>query len=138
MTSEHAKAAKMIRKELKENFPKTKFHVRSSIFSGGDSIDISWADGPSEDAVNKIVRKYQYGHFDPMTDMYEVSNNNESLPQVKYVTCQRELSDEFVIKVLKERGYPCSKNNLDSTDRNLFDRTGSWTHRQLAWRLSKW
>ena len=137
MISEHAKAAKMIRKVLKEKFSNTRFKVRSSIYSGGDSVDISWVDGPSEDEVDRIVGKYQEGHFDGMEDLYKYDNKIEGIPQVTFVQCQRELSDEFIIKVLKENGYTCSKEELNSTNHELFDKTGYWTYRQLAWRLSR-
>jgi hypothetical protein len=39
-------AASNIRAELKKAFPGVKFSVRSETFSGGDSIDVKWMDGP--------------------------------------------------------------------------------------------
>jgi len=89
-----ALAAKAIRKELKEKFPGVKFSVRSSNFSMGNSVDIEYdviAHGVEGDnkapvkGVWEVVGKYQYGHFDIMTDSYEYSNRQDDIPQVKYV-----------------------------------------------------
>ena len=35
--------------------------------------------------AEKIVSKYQYGHFDGMNDIYEYSNSREDIPQAKYI-----------------------------------------------------
>jgi hypothetical protein len=68
MYNNPTEAAKGIRSELKAAFPGTKFSVRTSYFSMGNSIDISWDFGPTCAAVDAIVKKYQYGRFDSMTD----------------------------------------------------------------------
>lgn len=93
--SSAALAAKAIRKELKEKFPGVKFSVRSSNFSMGNSVDIAYdtvlhgeqdGDGKAPASeVWKVANKYQYGHFDGMTDSYEYSNRHDDLPQAKYV-----------------------------------------------------
>jgi len=92
--TEAAKTAKAIRAELKKAFPSTKFRVRSSNFAGGDSVDINWVNGPTGDSVEEITAKYQYGHFDGMYDIYEYSNNIEGLPQAKFVSASRTLTEE--------------------------------------------
>jgi hypothetical protein len=76
-----------VRKELKEKFPKVKVRVTSSNFSMGDSVTV-YVIGQERDVVDRIrdvADKYQEGHFDGMTDMYEYSNRIEGLPQAKYV-----------------------------------------------------
>jgi len=90
-----AQAAKAIRKELKEAFPGIKFKVKSDNFSMGNSVDINWVDGPMEKEVAKITAKYQYGHFNGMEDIYEYSNKNTDIPQVKFVSNNRELSFDY-------------------------------------------
>lgn len=92
--SSHAAAAKAIRAELKAKFPGVAFRVRSESYSMGDSINISWTDGPTDKRVDEIVMRYQYGHFDGMTDCYELSNINKDIPQVKFVFTRREYSEE--------------------------------------------
>ena len=61
--------AKMIRQQLKKNFPQVKFSVRSSLYSMGSSIDISWADGPSKKQVEPVVGPFSGSSFDGMIDM---------------------------------------------------------------------
>lgn len=89
-----AKCAAAIREELKKNFPGVKFSVKSDNFSMGDSVDISWQDGPTEDMVTDFTAKYQYGHFDGMQDMYIDSNSREDIPQSKFVHTHRAQSEE--------------------------------------------
>lgn len=69
-------AAANIRTELKRAFPGVKFSVRSEKYSGGDSVNIGWTDGPLLDAVKTITDKYQEGHFNGMEDIYEHNHNN--------------------------------------------------------------
>jgi len=94
--SSAALAAKAIRKELKEKFPGVKFSVRSSNFSMGNSVDIAYNtvlhgfDGDGKAPANevwKVANKYQYGHFDGMTDSYEYSNCHDDLPASKIRPC---------------------------------------------------
>lgn len=92
LTSEHAHCAKAIKAELKKLFPKTKFSVTSESYSGGDSVRISWIDGVTEERVHNIVKKYQAGSFDGMTDSYTYDNRDSNLPQAKYVHTQRHYS----------------------------------------------
>lgn len=99
--SAHAQCAKEIRQDLKKAFPGVKFSVRSDTFSMGNSVDVSWTDGPTDEAVSAIVRKYQYGHFDGMVDMYEYSNKREDIAQVKFVQTHRTMSDEIRDKIIK-------------------------------------
>jgi len=58
--------AKIMRKELKEKFPKTKFSVRKSDTS---SIYVEWTDGETEKEVKEVIRKYNGEGFDGMIDM---------------------------------------------------------------------
>lgn len=88
-----AQCAKAIRIELNQTFPDTKFSVKSSNFSMGNSVDIYWFDGPSSKAVREITDKYQEGHFDGMNDIYEYSNSRNDIPQTKYVSLHAQISD---------------------------------------------
>ena len=90
--SSQAKAAAMIRKHLRQQYPHTKFSVRSNSFAGGDSVDIAWTDGPTTDEVEQFTNQFQYGSFDGMRDIYELTNTREDIPQSKYVHCQRSQS----------------------------------------------
>jgi hypothetical protein len=95
-----ANASAAIKAELKEVFPDIKFSVRSDNFSMGNSVDISWTDGPTSDQVEKITDKYQYGHFNGMEDIYEYTNSREDIPQAKYVSAHRKISEELTALLL--------------------------------------
>jgi len=96
MKSPHAQAAAWIRTEIKKAYPGLKFSCTSESFSMGNSVRVEIYDQPPEikEAIETIVKKYQYGHFDGMNDIYEYSNNRKDLPQVKYVTLTNNISDE--------------------------------------------
>lgn len=97
--STHSNCAKAIREELKLNFPDYKFSVTSESFSGGNSVHISWNNGATITQVDNIVNKYQYGHFNGMDDMYEYSNTIENLPQVKFVSTNRTVSEDLLSRL---------------------------------------
>ena len=61
--------AKLVRKALKREFPSTKFSVRTDQYSGGSSIRVNWADGPTQSSVTAVAKAYQGGGFDGMIDM---------------------------------------------------------------------
>lgn len=102
MATTAAQTAKAIRTELKSVFPGTKFSVTSENFSMGNAVRIKWTYGPTDDEVKSVTDKYQYGHFNSMEDMYEMSNCSEDLPQVKFVTTRREYSEEAINEVMAE------------------------------------
>lgn len=64
--------AKLLRAELKAKFPGTKFSVRTSRFSGGTAIQVTYTDGPRYVDVDTVARSYAAGTFDGMTDSYEL------------------------------------------------------------------
>ena len=90
--SQAALAAQELRKELKKVFPATKFKVTSKTYTGGNSVTVSYTDGPTYNDVNKVASKYQAGSFDGMTDMYTYDTRNSEVRQAKYVFVTREYS----------------------------------------------
>ena len=68
-----AETAKLVRAALKESFPGVKFSVKSSVYSGGASINIRYENGPSYDQVKAVVGMFEGAYFDGMTD-YKGSN----------------------------------------------------------------
>jgi hypothetical protein len=91
-----ALGAKNIRTELKRIYPDVKFSVTSEYYSMGCSIDVRWTDGPKTEDVNKIVNKYQEGHFDGMEDLYNYSDQvfTDVFGGAKYVCCQHKKTDD--------------------------------------------
>ncbi len=64
-----AETAKLVRQALKAGFPGVKFSVRSSSYSGGASIDVTWTDGPTGQQVDAVTGQFCGGRFDGMIDM---------------------------------------------------------------------
>ena len=64
-----AETAKLVRTALKKNFPGVKFSVRSSVYSGGASIDVSWVLGPTTKEVDAVAGQYESASFDGSIDM---------------------------------------------------------------------
>lgn len=117
-----------IKNELKNLYPHIKFSVTSEVFAGGDAVRINWTDGITNDEISNITSKYQSGHFDGMTDMYEYSNRNADLPQAKYITTSRNQSEETKSK-LKELLTPIFEvdkwncHNIENLVYRLFVKT---------------
>ena len=96
-----ALTAKKIREELKSTFPGVKFSVTSSTYSMGNSVLVKWTDGPVASIVDPIIKKYQYGYFDGMTDCYEYTDIDKDLecPGAKYVHTSRTQSPDLVSRL---------------------------------------
>ncbi len=139
-------AAANIRTELKRTFPGVKFSVRSEKYSGGDSIDVSWTDGPTEEEVKAISGKYKGGYFNGMEDIYEYDHSNpwtRLFGDAKYIFENRHYSRELVEKCAQEvgvevewkehGGYDCKGESLDALDcnrrllRNKLSETSAYT-----------
>jgi len=138
-----AQASQQIRKILKKEFPKTKFSVKSSNYSMGDSINISWVDGVAERKVEKLINYFQYGEFNGMEDIYEYTNRREDIPQTKYLFCDRKISDEFYFLKLDEMRTKwdflanIAKENIDKTNQEIFDKTGCWDAKHFIYQQFK-
>lgn len=97
-------AARNLRKLLRAAWPGVKFSVRVERFSGGDSMDVSWTDGPTPAEVDAIADRFAAGSFDGMTDSYSYSRTpwNKLFGDAKYVHSRRELSDAAVAAVIAQ------------------------------------
>jgi hypothetical protein len=89
MMTRAAEVAKEIREVLKQQYPTVKFTVHSSVFAGGDAVDISYKDGPPQKEVENLLSKYREGYFDGMTDSYVDFSNRNPAKTVKYLQIQR-------------------------------------------------
>ena len=98
--SENARAAKMMRQELKARGIKGRVTSRS--YSMGSSMDVVILEDVHPDvyeSIKEYSRQFQYGHFDGMIDLYEMSNCRDDIPQVKHVFVSIEYSAELKQKV---------------------------------------
>ena len=111
MKSTQAQAAAMIRAELKKNGIAAK--VRSDCGSMMTSVDVDLVDPlPAlKEQVKRFVSRFQYGSFDPMQDLYEVSNRDESIPQVTFATVNVRYSDE-----LRQAAWEYARNYFGMDD----------------------
>lgn len=64
-----AETAKLVRAALKKAFPRVKFSVRSHTYAGGASINVEWADGPTQAMVEAVAKSYAGSRFDGMIDL---------------------------------------------------------------------
>lgn len=103
-------AAKNIRIQLAEAFPGIKFSIKTSRYSGGDSVNVKWTDGPNSDQVDEIIKRYQGGSFNSCEDIYEFSRDafTDAFGDAKHVFAERSYSDKAI----------------DSAIRSVFDRYG--------------
>lgn len=60
--------AKLVRKALKENFPSTKFSVRTTQYAGGASLDVNWTGGPTTPKVDAVVKNFEGSEPDASGD----------------------------------------------------------------------
>lgn len=99
-----AETAVMIRQVLKESFPGVKFSVRSSVYSGGASINIRYQDGPNADAVKAAVGIFEASYFDGSIDYkgqnYTAIDGQEIRFGADFVFVNREISDELYAAAL--------------------------------------
>ncbi len=141
--SGHALGAKNIRIQLQKHFPEVKFSIKSKRFAGGDSISVSWTDGPTHDEVAAITGKYEEGHFNGMNDCYEY-NQDEVFSDVfggaKYVHSRREVSDNLLIQAAGEMGYkdavPDDRGGFVGIDWNMSQSILDLAHRTSCFHAS--
>lgn len=117
-----AKVSSEIRKILKIAFPNIKFSVKSSTYSGGDSVRVSWENGPTVKQVEQYTKDFEYGKFNSMSDIYENTNTNKNIPQVKYLFLDREMSKNLAAFLRKEieKKYDFSKIDEFEREREIY------------------
>lgn len=96
MKTNAAKAAALLKAEIKKAYPGLNVRVKSENYSGGNSINVYLNDQDKEvvNAIELMAGKYEMGHFDGMNDIYEYSNCNDDIPQVKFAFVNNNLSEE--------------------------------------------
>ena len=96
-------ATKNMRIELALAFPGVKFSIKSSRFSGGDSIDVKWTDGPTSDQVKHVIQRYEAGTFNCMDDLYTYRRDywTKAFGDAKYVMTNRRMSETAVAAAIR-------------------------------------
>ena len=112
--SAHAQGSANLKADLQRNFPGVKFSVKSKSYSMGNSIHVSWTDGPTGKQVDLIAGSYQHGHFDGMQDIYEYDHTRSyDRGSAKYVNCSRHESPELIMKAAQLIGYDIPTGESD-------------------------
>lgn len=100
-----AETAKLVRQCLKEAFPKVKFSVRSSVYSGGASINIGWTDGPNARQVDDLVGAFKGSYFDSSIDfkgsVYAMLDGKRVSFAADHISTNRKYSDALLARMLK-------------------------------------
>lgn len=134
MLSNQAQVAKLIRKELKEKYPKIKFVVRSSSFSGGDDVNVDYTNGVPADEIRKITNKYQAGSFDGMTYMYNYDYDKTGVT-AKYIFANRHISKDVWEKTKIEIAKSYGLEDINN-EQEWFNKFNAWSntvvHRELV------
>ena len=147
--------AKLVRSALKAAFPGVKFSVRSDSYSGGASINISWTDGPTEAAVDKVADRYQGCDFDGMQDLKTYRDGtlialpNGEVEEVRfganYVMTHRKLSDAYLAELEPHAARIVADNGAPAFSRDQWYSSIATGHgvfpngsgHNLLWYLSK-
>lgn len=109
--------AKLVRKDLRAVFKGAKFSVRTSKYSGGSSINVTWEDGPTVAAVEELIGHYAGATFDGQTDMLshhstlaitengleEISYGNDYLFCSRY--CTPEGNRRLIAKIAEDNPW---------------------------------
>ena len=99
-----AETTKLIRQSLKEAFPGVEFSVRSSTYSGGASISVSWTDGPNATQVESITKGFKASYFDGSIDyqgsIHHMMDGEPVRFGADYITSSRRYSDAAVDRAI--------------------------------------
>lgn len=120
--------AKNIRKLLKTNFPGTKFKVKTSRFSMGDSVTVSWEldkyldKCPDYNAVDKIITVFKEGDYNGMEDLFEsIANDMHKYGSAKYISTSpdRLTEDECIRRKIERERSEIEKGLLENNNINI-------------------
>jgi hypothetical protein len=97
-------AARNVRRLLSARWPGVKFSARIERFSMGNSLRISWTDGPAPAEVDEIAGQFEAGSFDGMTDSYTYTRTTwgDLFGAAKYISTTRTLSDDAIAAVIAQ------------------------------------
>lgn len=99
--------AKEIRKGLKEMFPMTKFSVRSSNYSMGSSVSVSWTDFPTSSMVNEYLKQFQQVRYCEASGEilsggnFFVNGKNTWTPETR-TTIETRMAEKYSEEILQD------------------------------------
>lgn len=111
-----------LRELLKKEFPGIKFSVRKD--GSGDTVNITWTDGPTRKMVDEIAGQFEGRRFNGMEDCEEIvtSDFTDLFGSLGYIFTEREYSESVMererMKVIED--YPLLADGKDH-NRNEFE-----------------
>ncbi len=96
MTTETAKplscgqAARLIKGELKKAYPGQKFKVTSHLYrrrADAGSIEIEWIEGPAQNEVERLAKRFEGADFDPLAD--SLTMRADAISGADFIFCRR-------------------------------------------------
>lgn len=111
-----------LRELLKKNFPGVKFSVRKD--GSGDTVNITWTDGPTRKMVDEIAGQFEGRRFNGMEDCEEIvtSDFTDLFGSLGYIFTERGYSESVMererMKVIED--YPLLADGKDH-NRNEFE-----------------
>ncbi len=142
-------SAVLIRKILKGAFPATAFSVTIGRGAGVSAVDVRWTDGPTAARVEALVKGFEQGRFDGMTDSYEYRRGADRYLIIdgqtyergaNYVSCARTITPALKARCAAQVAayYGLTVPALPITaaqDREAMSRTGYWWD-SLIWQCA--
>lgn len=106
--ADRRKTTSLLKKYIKDVF-RIKTSIKSDVYSGGSSLNVSYNLGPNPDLISPIINRLQYGNFNGMDDSYNMKSgsdrgfylDNFALTDFKYTFVSREFPKEFKIIAAK-------------------------------------
>lgn len=75
--ADRRKTTNIIKQHCLKNFNISKIEVSTDVFSGGDSMDVSYYSPERIPEIESFIKSFQEGHFNGMEDIYEYNDNSE-------------------------------------------------------------
>jgi len=75
--ADRRKTTSIIKAHCLKTWKIAKIEVSTDVFSGGDSMDVSYYAPEEIPELERFIKSFQSGHFNSMEDIYEYSNNPE-------------------------------------------------------------
>ena len=131
-----AETAALVRAALKESFSDVKFSVRSHVYSGGASINVSWTDGPNTKQVEAVAGVFSGSYFDGMTDFkgstFAMISGEVVRFGADFIFCNRNFSDSFIERCISAVFSKYAGNLRGVTRPSVQDfRTGQLGYQQI-------
>ena len=118
---DYKEAVTNLKKLLKYEFPGVKFSVKRR-YQNSDSVNISWTDGPTEEAVENVAVQFKgvtFNAYDDSTDIL-TTDFNTLFGSLDYIFTEREYSEEVSkaeeAKIIEDYPILADGKNHDVTD----------------------